>query len=110
MPFDIRSNRRVPICCPIAYQTGDFEGHGTVWNLSHTGWRFSGNLPLREGEIFSLTVTLPSEERVYVMAAIVCWVCGEEYGADTLSMDEESRDVLEQYLNQQIQDWMESHW
>jgi hypothetical protein len=44
------------------------------------------------------------------MAAIVCWVCGEEYGADTLSMDEESRDVLEQYLNQQIQDWMESHW
>jgi len=29
----------------VTYQTGLFEGHGTVRNLSRTGWRFSGNLP-----------------------------------------------------------------
>lgn len=110
MPFAIRSYRRVPICCPIAYQTGDFEGHGTVWNCSMTGWRFSGTLPLREGEIFSLTAKLPSEQNVYVLAASVCWVRGEDYGADTLLMDEESREVLGRYLDQDLIDWMESHW
>lgn len=94
MPFLIRANRRLPVSCPVTYQVGDFEGHGTVWNISRAGWRFSGNLPLREGEICSLTVTLPNEEHVYVVAALVCWVRGEEYGADMLSIDEDSREVL----------------
>ena len=47
MPFSIRPSRRFPVCCPVTYQCGLFEGYGTVWNLSLTGWRFSGNLPLR---------------------------------------------------------------
>ena len=50
MPFSIRSYRRVPVCCPVIYQTGLFEDEGTVWNLSFTGWRFSGDLPLRIGK------------------------------------------------------------
>lgn len=74
MPFAIRPYRRVPVCCPVTYQTGDFEGHVTVWNLSLTGCRFSGDLPLREGEFFSKTVTLPAEQRVYVLTATVCSV------------------------------------
>ena len=110
MSFALRSARRSPVCFPVVYHVGDFEGHGMVWNCSMTGWRFSGTLPLREGEVFSLTVTLPSEQHVYVMAASVCWVRGAEYGADTLLIDEESRDVLEQYLAQQVRDWMESQW
>lgn len=110
MSFTIRSHRRFPVCCPVTYQVGDFEGHGTVWNLSHTGWRFSGNLPLREAEFFSLTVTLPSEQTVYVVTAIVCWVRGEEYGAETISVDEGSLETLTYYLDQQLYDWLESHW
>ena len=109
MPFAIRPYRRVPVCCPVTYQTGDFEGQGTVWNSSMTGWRFSGNLPLHEGEFFSMTVTLPSEQLVYVVTATVCWVRGENYGAETIMMDEESREVLGRYLDQELIDWMESH-
>jgi len=107
IPFSIRPYRRFPVCCPVTYQVEDFKGHETVWNYSLSGWRFSGNLPLRGGEIFSLTMTLPSDQRVYVLAAIVCWVRGEEYGADTLFMDEQSQEVLEQYLDQKLRDWME---
>ena len=33
MPFSIRPFRRFPVCCPVTYQCGLFEGHGTVWNL-----------------------------------------------------------------------------
>ena len=64
MPFSIRPYRRFPVCCPVTYQCGLFEGHGTVWNLSLAGWRFSGNLPLRVGEVCSLTVNLPTQQRV----------------------------------------------
>ena len=46
MPFTLRSFRCLPVCCPVTYQYGLFEGHGTLWNLSLAGWRFTGNLPL----------------------------------------------------------------
>jgi hypothetical protein len=73
MPFSIRPSRRFPVCCAVTYQCGDFEGHGTVWNVSLTGWRFSGTLPLRIGGICSLTVNRPTQETLYVIAAGVHW-------------------------------------
>jgi hypothetical protein len=51
-----------------------------------------------------------SDQCVYVLAAIVCWAHGEEYGADTLFMDDESHEMLENYLDKEMNDWMESHW
>ena len=41
MPFAICSYTRFRVCRPVTYQIGLFEGHGTVWNLSFTGWPFS---------------------------------------------------------------------
>jgi hypothetical protein len=108
MRFTIRPHRRFPVCCSVTYQCGPFEGHGTVWNLSLAGWRFSGNLPLRIGEVCSLTVILPTQETLYVVAAIVRWRRGEKYGAETLVMDDESREDMEQYLWQRRQESIES--
>ena len=71
MPFSLRPYRRFPLYCPVTYQTGLFEGHGTVWNLSLTGWRLSGTLSLRIGEVCSLTVILPPYQPIYVAAGIV---------------------------------------
>src|SRR5215472_7141541 len=104
MPFTVRPYRRFPVHCPVTYQTGLFEGHGTVWNLSLTGWRFSGNLPLRVGEVCSLTVNQPTHQRVYVAAGIVRWLRGEEYGVETLGIDYESREDVEEYLWQQLEE------
>lgn len=67
MPFLIRPSRHFPVCCPITYHCGDFEGHGIAWNVSLTGWRFSGNLPLLLGDVCSLTVNLPNEKTLYVL-------------------------------------------
>src|SRR5215510_12107402 len=97
MPFMIRPYRRFPVSCPVTYQTGLFEGQGTVWDVSLTGWRFSGDLPLRIGEVCSLMVNLSIDQRVYVAAGIVRWMRGEEYGVETLVIDDESQE--EQYLN-----------
>jgi len=103
MAFTIRPNRRFPVCCPVTYQTGLFECHGTVWNLSLTGWHFSGDLPLRIGEVCSLTVNLSIDQTIYVAAGIVRRVRGEldedqEYGVETLIIDDESREDVEDYL------------
>ena len=98
MSFSIRPFRRFPVCCPMTYQVGDFEGQGTVWNLSPTGWMVSGNLPLRIDEVCSLTATLPTDAQVYVAAGIVRWVRGEDFGLETLVMDDESRMDLCAYL------------
>ena len=104
MPFSIRPSRRFPVCCPVTYHHTDFEGHGTLWNVSLTGWRFSGTLPLRIGEVCSLTVNLPTQETLYVAAGVVRWMRGEEYGVETLVMDDESREDVEQYICQRVED------
>jgi hypothetical protein len=54
-------------------------------------------------------VNLPTQETIYVAAGIVRWVRGEEeYGVETLVIDDESREDMEQYLSQQLQDSIES--
>ena len=82
MPFSIRLFRRFPVQCVVSYSAGPFTGVGTVWNLSRSGWRLSGDLPMRQGETLSLTVTLPNEQSILttgrcsvVTEAGVC--CGE---------------------------------
>ncbi len=107
MAFTIRPYRRFPVQCLVTYHAGPSHGHGTVWNLSRIGWRFSGNLPLRVGEVCSLTVTLPPYQLMYMAAAIVRWGRSEEYGVETIVMDDESRDELEDYLDQHLNSTME---
>jgi hypothetical protein len=102
MPFTLRSFRRFPVCCPITYQCGDFEGHGTVWNLSCSGWRLSGDLPMRPGEILSLTVTLPNQQSIFVAAAIVRWVRGLEYGVETLVVEKQTESRLQHYVKRLV--------
>jgi hypothetical protein len=60
------------------------------------------------GEVCSLTVILPTQETLYVVAGIVRWVRGQEYGAETLVIDDESREDMEQYICQRVEDkWSE---
>jgi len=73
MPFTIRPYRCFPVPCVVTYNAGPFQGQGTVWNLSCTGRRFSGDLPLRPGKTLSLTVTLPNAQRIVVPEAVVRW-------------------------------------
>jgi hypothetical protein len=54
-------------------------------------------------------VNLPIQETIYVAASIVRWVRGEEeYGVETLVIDDESGEDMEQYLWQRIQESIES--
>jgi len=48
-----------------------------------------------------MTVNLSIDQRVFVAAGIVRWVRGEEYGVETLVIDDESQEDLDEYLWQQ---------
>jgi hypothetical protein len=71
MSFSMRPSRRFRVHCPVTYNAGQFQGQGTVWNLSCAGWRLSGDLPMRPGETLSLTVTLPNEQRIEIHETVV---------------------------------------
>jgi len=76
MPFSIRPFRSFPVHCYVTYNAEPFQGQGSIWNLSCTGWRISGDLPMRPGETLSLKVTLPNDQRIDVPLAAVHWLRG----------------------------------
>ena len=49
----------------------------------------------------SLTVNLSIDQAIYVVAGAVRWVRGEEYGVETIVIDEDSQEDLDEYLLQQ---------
>ncbi len=97
MPFLIRPFRRFPVQCSVTYNAGPFQGQGTVWNLSCSGWRLSGDLPMRSGETLSLTVTLPNEHCIEVPEAVVRWSRGQELGIESLTAAKLTQSRLEHF-------------
>ena len=102
MPFSIRPYRRFPVPCAITYNAGLFQGHGTVWNLSCSGWRISGDLPMRPGETLSMTVTLPNEQRIEVLEAAVRWSRGQEFAVENLAIELHTQARLQHYVKRLV--------
>lgn len=98
MPFVLRPFHRFPVQCSVTYSAGLFQGHGTVWNLSCTGWRISGDLPMRPGENLSLTVTLPNEQRIEIPEAVVRWSREQEFAVENLAVKPHTRARLQHYV------------
>jgi hypothetical protein len=102
MPFTIRPYRRFPVQCAITYNAGSFQGQGTVWNLSHTGWRLSGDLPMRQGETLSLTVTLPKEQRIVVPKAVARWSRGQEFAVENVVIESHTHARLQHFVKRLV--------
>src|SRR3989441_8478478 len=93
MPLILRPYRRFPLHCAVTYNVGLFQGKGTIWNLSCTGWRLSGDLPMRPGE----TVTLPNEQRIEVSEAVVRWSRGQEFAVGNVVIEQNTHARLNHY-------------
>jgi hypothetical protein len=102
MPFTIRPYRRFPVQCSVTYNAEPFQGQGTVWNLSSTGWRLSGDLPMRAGETLSITVTLPNEQRMEMPEAVVGWSRGQEFAVENVVMERHTRARLQHYVKRLV--------
>ena len=104
MPFSIRPYRRFPVQCAVTYSAGSFQGQGTVWNLSCSGWRLSGDLPMRPGETLSLIVTLPNKQCIEVPEAVVRWSRGQEFGVETVDAPKHTQARLWHYVKRLVQE------
>jgi PilZ domain len=107
MPFSLRPYRRFAVQCSVTYSAGPFQDQGTVWNLSCTGWRLSGDLPMRPGENLSLTVTLPNEQWIEIPEAVVRWSRGQEFGIETVETPKHTQARLIHYVRRLVKDSVE---
>lgn len=98
MPFTVRPYRRFSVDCSVIYNAGPFLGQGTVGNLSFSGRRLSGDLPMKPGEALSLTVTLPNEQRMKVSEAVVQWSRGQEFAIENLVIEPHAYARLQHYV------------
>ena len=96
MPFTLRPYRRFPVRWSVTYCVGPCKGHGTVWNLSCTGCRITGDLPMPPGVTLSLTITLPNKKRIEVPEAVVRWSRGQEFAVENV-MSEPQTDASLQH-------------
>ena len=104
MPFTIRPFRRFPVQCAVTYHAGPFQDQGTAWNVSCTGWRLSGDLPMRPGEPLSLTVTLPNEPRIEIPEAVVRWSRGQEFAVENVKIEQHTKARLQHYVKRLAQE------
>ncbi len=102
MPFVFRPYRRLSVCCPMIYDTGPFQGHGIVGNLSSCGSRLSGGLPMCPGESLSLTVTFPNAQRIHIPKAVVRWPRGQEFAVETDSIERQAQDRLGHFVRRLV--------
>jgi hypothetical protein len=104
MPFAIRPDRRFPVHCAATYHAGPFQGKDTIWNLSSTGWRLSGDLPMRLGETLSLRVNLPNEQYIEILQAVVRWSRGQEFAVETVMVEQHTLARLQHYVKRLAQE------
>jgi hypothetical protein len=84
------------------------RGNRPVWNLSCTGWRLSGNLPMRSGETLSFTVTLSNEQHNEIPEAVVRWSRGQKFAVENISVERQTQVRLQHYMKRLVQEPAES--
>jgi hypothetical protein len=108
MPFSVRLYQRFPVHGSVTYHAGLFQGQGTIWDLSLSGWKLSGDVPLQVGQTCSLTVNLPIEERICVATAIVRWVRSQEIGLETLAIEKQTHSRVEHVIKRLVEESCEN--
>ncbi len=108
MPFSIRPYRRFPVQCAVTYNAGPFQGQGTIWNLSYTGWRLPGDLPMRPEETRSLTGMLRNEQWIQIPEAVVRWSRGQEFAVENLAIKPHTGARLQHHVKRLVQEPAES--
>ena len=98
--MDLRQHPRYPVQCGIAFSGDDFEGEGTVMNLSKGGWRITSNQIVPKGEYLALRVRVPDHEvPLEVDLAAVRWSSGQEFGLEFIRMKPEEQERHNQFIN-----------
>jgi hypothetical protein len=84
---------------PVSF-AWDRQGMGTVHNLSVKGCLIQSEIPVEEGDYFSLKLGLRGQEYpVTVQLAAVRWAKGHAFGTEFLFVEDRDRERLQRYLS-----------
>jgi hypothetical protein len=99
--YAVRKKLRTPVQCQFCYFGIGTLVNGTVWDLSDTGWRATGQHPVVVGTETTVYITLQNGSQSYnvlIDAAIVRWSDGRAAGWEIVRIDEANRARLTDFV------------
>ncbi len=98
-PFRMRSAPRFEVRCRIMFSSGQFQGEGTICDLSTNGCKVSCGVLVEPGMQLALSLFLPDDRRPLVVdRAEVRWAKGQEFGLEFLELGPAERNRLRTFL------------
>jgi hypothetical protein len=82
-PFIARKEERFRESVPVQYQGERISGEGFIYDLSLSGGRIVGNVPVSVGQSLVLRFSLPGEAEPFTLeGATVRWARAVEFGVE----------------------------
>ena len=82
-PFMVRKEQRFRQSVPVQYRGDVVNGEGLIHDLSLSGGRIVGNVPVSVGMSLLLRLSLPGDAEPFQLDQVtVRWVTGLEFGVD----------------------------
>ena len=99
----MRRHNRFPVSWPALYRGDEVLAEGTVLDLTHTGWRIAGTMPVMPGMRLAIKLWVPDKpEPVRISAATVLWVKNCEFAIEVQEMGPTDRKWVTEFLNQKL--------
>lgn len=96
----VRRRYRYAVYCPVRYVATGQTGEGVVVDMTREGWRVRGQAGIRPGIVLSMDLSLSGQVGVVaVPRAVVCWVCGTEFGVKLEAMDPQPSAELSEFFS-----------
>lgn len=99
----VRKTSRISVHCRFCYFGDGTLAHGTMWDLSETGWRATGTHPIEAGTKTSVTITIKAgaqSRNILIDEAVVRWSKGRNTGWQVITIDPASRELLMKFMEQ----------
>ena len=101
--YEVRKGLRTSVHCQFCYFGDGTLSYGSIWDLSETGWRATGDHALPAGTETTVTITLSDgmkSHNILIDGAIVRWSRGRDMGWEITRMDDVTRAQLMDFVTQ----------
>ena len=94
----IRNQPRFAVRWAVFYQSDELLGQGTLLDVSLTGGKMAGTMPVEVGSPIELFVYPPHKhQEIHIQEAVVTWVKGETFGLQFKQLKQNDQRWLSSY-------------
>ena len=95
----VRRYPRVAVQLPVSFRNNEYEGEGTLYNLSLGGCRIDTDLAPEKGIYLLMHIYLAyAQPTAIIQLAAVRWSSGTEFGVEFLMLTEATQERLQRFL------------